>query len=66
MLKKKEDDGYIYHQMSLIENKKRKQYVYFLTNEGVNFAKELKIKYPNYQIKTLNNDFVQKQLIEFL
>jgi hypothetical protein len=41
MLKKNEERGYIYRKLLKIENKKRKQYTFFLTAEGLRIAKEL-------------------------
>lgn len=42
ILKKNEKKGYIYRALKKIENKKRKQNAFFLTNDGVKVAVELK------------------------
>jgi DNA-binding PadR family transcriptional regulator len=47
ILKKNEEDGYIYRTLMKIENKKRKQYAFFLTEEGLRFAEELRMKVMN-------------------
>ncbi len=41
LLKKNEEKGYIYRVLSKVENKKRKQNAFFLTEEGVRIAREL-------------------------
>jgi DNA-binding MarR family transcriptional regulator len=38
LLKKNEEEGYIIKALLKIENKKRKQNAYFLTDEGIEFA----------------------------
>ena len=42
ILKKNEKKGYIYRSLKKIKNKKRKQNAFFLTNDGVKVAMELK------------------------
>jgi DNA-binding MarR family transcriptional regulator len=42
ILKRNEEKGYIFRSLSKVENKKRKQNAFFLTDEGVRIALELK------------------------
>ena len=41
LLKKNEEEGYIHRSLLKIENKKRRQNAYFLTDEGIKFAMDL-------------------------
>jgi len=41
IIKKNEEEGYIYRKIMKIENKKRKQNAIFLSDEGIERAKEL-------------------------
>lgn len=65
LLKKNENNGYIYRSLLKIENKKRKQYAYFLTSTGLNFAWELQNRYPNLKLEPANKKNIQKCLQEF-
>lgn len=65
LLKKNEENGYIYHHLSIIEYKKRKQFVYFLTGQGINLAKELKRRYPNLELNENKKSIIQRHLLDF-
>jgi len=41
MLKRNEEKGYIFRILSKVENKKRKQNAFFLTEDGIKIAREL-------------------------
>lgn len=42
ILKKNEEEGYIYRKMMIIENSKRKQNAFYLSDEGTERAEELR------------------------
>jgi DNA-binding PadR family transcriptional regulator len=42
ILKKNEEQGYIFRKLMRIENGKRKQYAFFLTKEGLKLAEKLR------------------------
>jgi DNA-binding MarR family transcriptional regulator len=44
ILKKIEEEGYVYRKLVRIENKKRKQKAVFLTDEGLELAERIKQK----------------------
>ena len=48
-----EKDGYIYRTKSKIINGKRKQYTFFLTEEGLKLAKEILAELSNPNLKTI-------------
>jgi DNA-binding MarR family transcriptional regulator len=64
LLKKNEENGLVYRTLSKIKNRKRKQFAFFLTEEGKKVASELmNMKYHSYAISK-KNKYIQTQIIE--
>lgn len=65
LLKKNEQQGYIYRLLSKVENKKRKQNAFFLTEKGLDLASEIYKEFPNCDLKKENVCATQKCLKEY-
>jgi hypothetical protein len=69
ILNKNIDRGLIERKQLKIINKDRKQLVYFLTHEGLQYASELKRGINNIDIKSIikfNNSYTQKKIFEYV
>ena len=65
IIKRNEEKGHIFRTLSKVENKKRKQNAFFLTDEGLSLAEELQKKYPDFELKKGKGCVIQKCLKEF-
>jgi DNA-binding MarR family transcriptional regulator len=62
ILKRNEDDGNIHKRLSKIENKKRKQYIYFLTEKGAKIALEITKLSPDFVFDSKNNSYFNNRI----
>ena len=65
ILKKNEEKGLIERKSSRIKNKDRKQYTFFLTEKGLDYASELKQNANKFKFKIEKNKYIQKKIIEY-
>ena len=66
ILNKNEKKGYITRSLLKISNKKRKQYAFFLTKEGLDFALGLKRELKNCNKNRRKSNYIQKNIAEFI
>jgi hypothetical protein len=61
---KNEKKGYIYRELLKVENKKRKQNAFFLTNKGIKLATELTKYGSNSGVGPKIMKFTQKKIVD--
>ena len=65
ILSKLENKGYVNRNLAKIKNKKRKQFAFFLTLEGIDYELELKKVIGELTFKNLTVNYTQKKLFEY-
>ena len=65
ILSKLENKGYVNRNLAKIKNKKRKQFAFFLTPEGIEYALELKKVVGELTFNIKGNNYTQKKMFEY-